>query len=351
MFRLILYQQKNNGWYYVRLTVNTDRQLRTETGFCGQLPDHTETTPLPEDADIQTALRTTGADWQAKGYDKPPAKQLQILSLHFQMPRWTGYPAGAGWYDDWTSDYLDPVEEMLDATCNGIFKNNERFSGNHLYYYTVFNGDLAKQAVEQISARALVKFPLDIYLADREKQVKIPIDPNVPDYLRSLFRSIESSARIIAQELPMLFPGDPLQPQPIVETGNKRIRGAEAVRLRKELEEKWNFHSNFWNPLVEASPVEVVVVNGLTDDKKLALTKYIRQSAIRPIYLLECETGLFEIQPDQIFAGAYEGMVFDAQLDWVIYFSHHYTTTFGGEALGRFVEHLYRDQPEMLNNW
>ncbi len=351
MFRLILYQQKNNGWFYVRLTATADRLLRTETGYCGQLPDQTETTLIPAEADPQTALRTTGAAWQAKGYDKPPAKHLQILSLHFQMPRWTGYPAGASWYDDWTSDYLDPVEQMLDVTCNGIFKNNERFSGNHLYYYTVFNGDLAKQAVEQIAASALIKFPLDIYLADREKQVKIPIDPNVPDYLRSLFRSIESSARIIAQELPMLFPGDPLQPQPIVETGNKRIRGAEAVRLRKALEEKWNFKSNFWNPLVEASPVEVVVVNGLTDDKKQALTEYIRQSAERPIYLLECETGLFEIQPDQIFAGAYEGMVFDAGQDWVIYFSHHYTTTFGGKELGHFVEHLYRDQPELLNNW
>jgi len=351
MFRLILYQQQNNRWRYVRLTVTADRQLQTETGCCGQLPDHTKSAPLAASTDVQAALRSAGAAWQAKGYDKPPAKQLQILSLHFQMPRWTGYPAGAAWYDDWTSDYLDPVERMLDATCNGIFKNNERFSGNHLYYYTVFNGELAKQATEQIAANALVKFPLDIYLGEREKQVKIPIDPNVPDYLRSLFRSIESSARIIAQELPTLFPGDPLQPQAIVETGNKRIRGTEALRLRKELAEKWNFESNFWNPLVEASPVEVVVVNGLTDDKKSDLTDFVRKTAQQPIYLLECETGLFEIQPDQIFAGAYEGMVFDAGLEWVIYFSHHYTTTFGGADLRQFVEYLYREQPELLNNW
>ena len=352
MFRLILYQhQQNNRWHYVRLTTTADRQLRTETGCCGQLPDQTVTAPLAPSVNAQEALRAAGNTWQAKGYDKPPAKQLQVLSLHFQMPRWTGYPAGATWYDDWTSDYLDPVEQMLEATCNGTLKNNERFSGNHLYYYTVFNGDLARQAVEQIAASALVKFPLDIYLGDREKQVKIPIDPNVPDYLRSLFRSIESSARIIAQELPSLFPGDPLQPVSVVETGNKRIRGTEAQRLRKALEEKWNFKSNFWNPLVEASPVEVVVVNGLTDDKQLALTEYIRRTAERPIYLLECETGLFEIQPDQIFAGAYEGMVFDAGLEWVIYFSHHYTTTFGGADLRAYVEHLYQDQPELLNSW
>lgn len=352
MHRLILYQKQSNRWHYVRLTATVDRQLRTDTGCCGQLPDHSETAPLPENTtDVQDALRTAGTVWQARGYDKPPAKQLQILSLHFQMPRWTGYPAGAAWYDDWTSDYLDPVEQMLDATCNGILKNNERFSGNHLYYYMVFNGDLARQAVERIAGDALVKFPLDIYLGEREKQVKIPIDPNVPDYLRSLFRSIESSARLIAQELPALFPGDPLQPQPVVENGHKRIRGTEAVRLRKALEEKWNFKSNFWNPLVEASPVEVVVVNGLTEDKKLALAGYVRRTAERPIYLLECETGLFEIQPEQIFAGAYEGMVFDAGLEWVIYFSHHYTTTFGGAELGQFVRALYHAQPELLNSW
>ncbi len=351
MFRLTLYQQQNNRWRYVRLTVSANHQLHTDTGTCGQLPDRMETTSIAADADIQDALRHAGAKWQSKGYDKPPAKQLQVLSLHFQMPRWTGYPAGAPWYDDWTSDYLDPMERQMEATCNGIVKGNERFSGNHLYYYTVFNGDLAKQAMEHIAAEALVKFPLDIYLGDREKQVKIPIDPNVPDYLRSLFRSIESSARIIAQELPAMFPGDPLQPQAVVDNGHKRIRGAEATRLRQVLKEKWNFDSNFWNPLVESSPVEVIVLNGLTDDKKEAITEYVRQNAKRPIYLLECETGLFEIQPDQIFAGAYEGMVFDASLEWVIYFSHHYTTTFGGPELVPFIRHLYQAQPELLNSW
>ncbi len=351
MFRLTLYRQQNSRWHYVRLTASANYQLQTDTGSCGQLPDRTETTLIAADTDAQDALRHAGAIWQAKGYDKPHPKQLQVLTLHFQMPRWTGYPAGAPWYDDWTSDYLDPMEQHIDATCNGIAKGNERFSGNHLYYYTVFNGDLARQALEQIAAEALVKFPLDIYLGDREKQVKIPIDPNVPDYLRSLFRSIESSARIIAQELPTMFPGDPLQPQAIIETGHKRIRGAEATRLRQVLKEKWNFDSNFWNPLVEASPVEVVVLNGLTDDKKEAVTEYVRQTAQLPIYLLECETGLFEIQADQIFAGAYEGMVFDASLEWVIYFSHHYTTTFGGPALAPFIRQLYQEQPELLNSW
>lgn len=351
MFRLILYQQLLNRWHYVRLTVSPDRQLRTDTGSCGQLPDRTETTALAADTDAQDALRSAGTAWQAKGYEKPHPKQLQVLTLHFQMPRWTGYPAGAPWYDDWTSDYLDPIEQWMETTCNGIAKGNERFSGNHLYYYTVFNGEPARQAMEQIAAEALVKFPLDIYLGEREKQVKIPIDPNVPDYLRSLFRSIESSARIIARELPTLFPGDPLQPQAVVETGHKRIRGAEATRLRQVLKEKWNFDSNFWNPLVEASPVEVVVLNGLTDDKKATVAEYIRQTARQPIYLLECETGLFEIQADQIFAGAYEGMVFDAGLEWVIYFSHHYTTTFGGADLVQFMQQLYQGQPELLNNW
>ncbi|MCY7329983.1 MAG: hypothetical protein LH618_15620 [Saprospiraceae bacterium] len=351
MFRLILYQLQNNRWHYVRLTVSADRQLRTETGSCGQLPDHTETATVAADTDLPEALRTAGAAWQAKGYEKPHQKQLQVLTLHFQMPRWTGYPAGAPWYDDWTSDYLDPIERWMEATCDGIPKNNERFSGNHLYYYTVFNGDLARQAMEEIAANALVRFPLDIYLGEREKQVKIPIDPNVPDYLRSLFRSIESSARIIARELPTLFPGDPLQPQAVVENGHKRIRGEEAARLRRVLKEKWHFDSNFWNPLVEASPTEVVVLNGLTDDKKAAVTEYIRQTARLPIYLLECETGLFEIQAEQIFAGAYEGMVFDASLEWVIYFSHHYTTTFGGADLMKFMQELYQDQPALLNNW
>ncbi len=352
MQRIILYKQIGNRWHYVRIATMPNLELSIETGCCGQKPDQSETAGIPANIDPIAALRQEGDKWIARDYSKPHPHSLQVMTLHFQMRRWTGYPAGAPWYDDWTSGYLDPIQQVLDETCNGIPRGNERFSGNYLHYYTVFNTDLAQEAVEKIAAAAPVKFLLDIHIANREKQVQIPIDPNVPEYLRSLFRVIEKSARTIAHELPVLFPTDPLQPE-FVPNGpvNGRILGEEAARLRQMLKEKWNFDSNFWDPLTPLAPSEVVFLNAMTEDKKQAISALLSQKLQEPLYLLDCETGLFEIDAEQIFGGLHEGMVFDASFTWVLYFSHHNTITFGGTWLVKAVMDLYTDQPELLNAW
>jgi len=352
MFRIILYQQRESRWHYVRLTAESELELRTETGVCGLPPDHEEVESIAAGTDTETALRNSGAQWQNNGWRKPNPQEVLVLTLHFQMRRWHGYPASAPWHDDLTAGYLDPVQAALESTCNGIPRGTDRFSGNYLYHYTIFNSDLALETVERIAAAAPVKFLLDIHIGRREKQVHIPIDPNVPEYLRSLFRVVEKSARTIASELPVLFPGDPLQPELLL-NGNapKRVRGEESARLRNFLKEKWNFDSNFWNPLTEAAPSQVVFLNGMSEEKKPKIVQVIREHLATPLYLLDCDEGLFEISPDQIFRGIYEGVVFDASLDWIIYFSHHHTITFGGEWLVPTVKELYKEQPEVLNAW
>jgi hypothetical protein len=353
MFRIILYQQRESRWHYVRLTAESVSEIRTETGVCGLPPEHEETVPIAPETDVQTALRAAGTDWQAKGWRKPAPHEVLVLTLHFQMRRWHGYPASAPWHDDLTAGYLDPIKTALETHCNGIPRGHDRFSGNYLYHYTVFNSDLALETVERIAAAAPVQFLLDIHVGRREKQVHIPIDPNVPDYLRSLFRVVEKSAHTIANELPVLFPGDPLQPEILLNgSAPKRVRGEQAARLRRILKEKWNFDSNFWNPLTEASPSQVVFLNGMPEEKTEQVIQLIRQHLVEPLYLLDCEEGLFEISsPDDVFKNVYEGVVFDAELEWIIYFSHHHTVTFGGEWLVRAVKELYKEQPEVLNAW
>lgn len=348
-YKIILYKQIDSRWHYVRLTTR-DTELITETGLCGVLPEHTAAIPIS--IDPEKFIRQTGESWTAEGYSKPHPHQLHVMTLHFQMRRWTGYPAGAPWYDDWTTGYIDPIQEVLEKTGNGIPRGNERFSGNYLQYFIVFNTDLALEAVEKIAAAAPVKFLLDIHLGRREKQVQIPIDPNVPEYLRTLFQIVEKSARSIANELPVLFQGDPLQPELLPETGGrKRVSGEKARDFRLGLKEKWNFNSNFWDPLTPAAPQEVVFLNGMAEEKKQAIAALLEKKATLPFYLLDCEEGLFEVGKEQIFSGAHEGMVFDSTLSWVIYFSHHYTLTFGGDWLVQAVKDLFVGEEEKLNAW
>lgn len=351
IFRLILYKQVESRWHYVRLTARQGKCL-TESGVCGQKPSHSVATAIPAETLPEQYLRERGESWAEQGYGKPSQQQLHVMTLHFQLKRWSGYPAGAPWFDDWRSGYLDPIHQALEDTCNGIANGNERFSGNYLHYYVVFNTDFALDAVEQIAAAAPVKFLLDIHIGRREKQVQIPIDPNVPEYLRTLFRIVEKSARTIASELPVLFQGDPLQPELIPEQSDRtRIIGEQAKTLRETLRSRWNFDSNFWDPLKPASPSEVVFLNGMAEEKKKAIADIVQQKLVKPLYLLDCEEGLFEITTEQVFTGAHEGMVFDASLDWVIYFSHHYTITFGGDWLVEAVTELYKNEPDKLNSW
>ncbi len=352
-FRIILYQQRENRWHYVRLTAESGQTLRTETGVCGLAPDHSETTAIPTGTDGQVYLRDTAARWQAGGWRKPAPNEVQVLTLHFQIRRWHGYPASAPWHDNLTTGYLDPIQHVIETTCNGLPRGHDRFSGHYLYHYSIFNSDLALEAVERIAAAAPAQFLLDIHIGPREKQVHIPIDPNVPEYLRSLFRVVEKSARTIASELPALFPGDPLQPEQVLNgLARKRIRGEESSRLRGLLKDTWNFESNFWDPLTEASPSQVVFLNGMSEEKTRNVARLIRQRLSAPLYLLDCDEGMFEISPERIFKeDVYEGVVFDASLEWVVYFSHHHTVTFGGDWLVAAVKEVYREEPEVLNAW
>ncbi len=351
-YRIILYKLVENRWHYVRLSTTPEGQLFSEMGICGQLPNISKRSSIPQEVDSDEYLRQTAESWALDGYGKPAPAQLQVMTLHFQMRRWTGYPAGAPWYDDWTTGYIDPILSVLEKTCNGIPRGNERFSGNYLHYYVVFNTDLALEAVEQVAAAAPVKFLLDIHFGRREKQVQIPIDPNVPEYLRTLFRIVEKSARSIASELPILFQGDPLQPELLSETSiRQRISGEKASFFRRQLKEKWHFDANFWDPLTQVSPQEVVFLNGMAEDKKQAVALLLETKVTGPYYLLDCEEGLFEIDPKEIFTGAHEGIVFDDTFSWVIYFSHHYTITFGGEWLVPSVKALYAGEEEKLNAW
>jgi hypothetical protein len=351
-YRIILYKQLEGRWHYVRLSTTIEGQLLSEMGICGQLPNISQSSTLPQEVAPDQYLRQTAESWNAQGYEKPAQSQLQVMTLHFQMRRWTGYPAGAPWYDDWTTGYIDPILELLDKTCNGIPRGNERFSGNYLHYFVIFNTDLALESVEQIAAAAPVKFLLDIHFGRREKQVQIPIDPNVPEYLRTLFRIVEKSARSIASELPVLFQGDPLQPELLPETRIRtRISGEKARYFRQALKEKWNFDDNFWDPLTQVSPQEVVFLNGMAEEKKQSITTLLETTIDQPIYLLDCEEGLFEIDFGQVFSGSHEGIVFDETFSWVIYFSHHYTITFGGDWLVPAVKDLYTGEEEKLNAW
>ncbi len=339
-YRIVLYKNIEERWHYVLLTANAG-EFRTETGICGYTSSTEETKSLPADADIKETLRKAGAEWQRIGYHKPDTHQLPVMTLHFKLPKWRGYPAGAPWFDEWTTWYLDPIREALDATVNGIAKGEERFSGNYLFYYAVPNPEMARQTLALIGATSPVQYDLEIYIGEAGKTVPIPIDPDVPEFLQSFLRGFEASARVLSDGLSKLIHIDPLKPELVFTAAQSRIRNEQASRIRQELKSRWNFECVYWDPYNQQVPVEIIELDQLADPQtQQLLLGHLRAIAQTPFYLLDCQNGLFTIEPDQLFEGAYEGMVFDDSFDWVIYFSEHHSVSFAGQTLAPAIQQL-----------
>jgi hypothetical protein len=328
----LLYKEIEGKWHYVRISVETQGVVRTESGRCGTLP-HTVTLSPFDSVSPEEALRQEGRQWQGNGYGKPHPKQMQVMTLHFQLPRWRGMPTAAPWFENWSEYYLDPILQQLDATANGSLRSHEHISGNYLYYYMVFDAEAARNMVEATDAAAPKKYPLDIYIGKREKKVNIPLDPSIPDYLRSMLRSFEQTAHLLSDHLPNLVAAtDPLQLESIPLLPDKRVRGTAARALQESLWERWQYKGQpSWQPPV-GTP-QTVCLDTVPVASAVVLTGAIRTHGSPPCYLWESDYGMFEVTPEQLFMSAYEGIAFDASFEWVIYFSQHFSMTFCGEWL------------------
>jgi hypothetical protein len=350
-YRLTLYRQLDAEWHFCQLTATDGATLQTATGRCGRRPERRTETPLADGQTGQNALEAAGAAWRKRGYDYPRRHELKILTLDFALPGWSGFPAGAPWFEDWKTYYQEPFEAELEATVNGFARGNHRARGRLLLYYYVLDGAAAQAAAERIAAAAPVELALTVYVGAAEVRPVPALDPNVPSPLAGLYHQFDDMAQTVAEASHnILFHTVALMPQQIHQSTRQRVKGAEAQALRRELRERWGFDCHLWPPLGGHAKGAVAYVRDFSADKTAALQELLLHRIELPAYLLDCDDGLFRVEPQSLLRGAYEGAVFDAGLDWLIYFSHHHTVTFGGDWLLDAVEALYRDEPGALQH-
>jgi hypothetical protein len=352
-YRLTLYRSVDQRAHFCQLTASHDGQhgsLRTATGVCGTGAEEIREEALGGGVTAQSALEAAGALWRRRGYDYPKRHELKIMTLHFSVPGWTGFPAGAPWFEDWKTHYQEPFEAVLEGTVNGFPRGGHRSKGHMLLYYYVLNPEAARAACEAVAARAPVKLPLTIHVGTNEMRPDTTLDAGVPGPLAGLLHNFGDMAQTVAEASHnILFHTVALMPQLIHQSARQRIKGAQAMELRRALDHRWGFDCHLWPPLGGAARSEVVYVRDFPSDKTAALQERLLEKVVLPAYLLDCDDGIFRLEPDHLLRGAYEGVVFDASLDWVIYFSHHHTVTFGGEWLIRTVRELYRHEPLALH--
>jgi hypothetical protein len=351
-YRLTLYKQIDTVWHYCQMTANDAGKLITVFGKCGDAPEQRTEILLPADADPFNALQEAGTQWRLQGFDYPRRKDMQIMSLHFRVANMSGWPAGAPWFEDWKTYYQEPVDNLLTTTANGFANGSHRLRGHYLLYYYVLDTAAARATVEAVVAAAPVRIPLEIHISDRELRPEIQMADGVPSPLADLYKGFEEVALTIAEASQnIVFQSVTLTPQVVHESSRQRVRGLDAQVLRLALRERWGFTCNYWPPLGGEAKSEVVYLSALDPTLEQPVLDLLKEKIQAPVYLLDCEEGIFKISPENIFRGAYEGVVFDDGLEWIIYFSHHNTITFGGDWLIEAVNNHYKDQPALLNRW
>jgi hypothetical protein len=350
-YRLTLYKQHDNIWQYCQMTATRSRKLVTALGNCGDKPDHVTESALPQGQELFDSVRDAGQQWRSQGYDYPRRKDMLVMTLHFRLPGTTsGWPAGAPWFEDWKTHYQEPVEQMLTDTANGFSNGTHRVRGHLLLYYYVLNAEAAANSVRQIAASAPINFPMDIHIGDKPMRPGIHLNESMPDPLADMYKGFEQMAITLAEaSQSVTFHAVTLTPQPVHESSRQRVKGLQAQVLRMALKERWGFECDHWPPLGGKAREEVVFVDSLDTATETELLRLLQERIQLPVYLLDCEEGFFKIEPDNIFRGAFEGVVFDDGLEWIIYFSHHGTITFGGSWLIDAVKTVYNAHPEKVN--
>ncbi|MBK8556740.1 MAG: hypothetical protein IPL65_13655 [Lewinellaceae bacterium] len=346
-YRLVLYRNIDSHWHYVRLTASTgEGLLRTEQGQCGFTPQESELLPLPAGSNPDMVVRKAGELWQALGYHPVTFSQFPVMTLHFKMPRWRGLLPAAPWFDEWVRFYFDPIRESFEKTCNGVFKGEERFAGNYMLYYTIFNPAMARQVVALAAAASPEQFDLEISISDQGKTVSIPIDAEVPQFLQEFLRGFENTARAISNGLSSVHLQDPLQPELVNNRHQHRILGADAQAIFQQLKMKWRFEYAIWDPANSQLPLENAYFQEFQKPaRQYAIKNLFRTHSPRGIIFLDFENGLFRIEPEALFTGIWEGLVFDESFEWFLYTTNYYTINVGGQWLGAALRELQSTVP------
>jgi hypothetical protein len=356
MYQVTVYKQLEGRWHYARLSADDSGRYLTETGRVGALPTHVESLPLPEALSIEDSLHKAAQGWLAQGYGIPHRSEWQVLSLHFSMKSWQGFTSGAPWFEDWKLWYNEPMNEILETRAHAAKENDMPGQvGDYLVLHKyVLEGEYAAHAIQQLFGAAPVVFPFKIYLGEREKYPEIQYSPYVPEELTDILRGLESAVSTmtdISQEIVLQKVTSAVLPIQRIEY-RPRVAAEQARVLRQDLRDQWGFECGIWEPIGPPAKQEVVYLGQFPTALEKRLRQLISAHTQVPIYRMDYDEGITLTTPEQALRlFPYEGVVFAADMSWIVYFSHHHTFTFGGQLLVAAVRDYFKDQPEQINRW
>ncbi|MCC7246577.1 MAG: hypothetical protein IT269_12920 [Saprospiraceae bacterium] len=350
--QIILHKQVSGSWHYCRLSISDAPHCLVEKGRVGFEPDSTETFPMS--ANHATALQTLAKEYMEQGYGSPHRSEWQVLSLHFNMKPWSGFTSSAAWYEDWKSQYDEPMQELLirRGHCVPAADTPGQIGDTLVLFKYVLEGEYAAHAVLQLFSNASIVFPFRVYLGDHEQYPQLRSNPLVPQEISDIlegFYSVASTMTAISQEV-ALQRVTSVMPQVWTDQQPARVSKDKANELRRQLQDVWGFDGGIWTPLGPPSKQETVFLSQWPDALKNQIMHLLTGHNSGPVYRFDFDEGISETPLRDAFRHfAYEGTIFPDNMEWIIYCSHHHTFTFGGPTLIQAVRAFFRDKPEEIN--
>jgi hypothetical protein len=361
-----LYRQEVGIWHYLRLFWLEEQQIfEVRSAICGQNAVVIGQEALKVGETKADALRRLVSALMRAGYRTQP-KKIKELNVVINTPDWDGFIAGAPWFDQLQSDFLHPLYAYLDETANG--SNIEGLmieNGRITHYLGVLDREATLSKIAELAQPLEVAFNITISTTPSIPLPRPPLPEEVNSGIaKELLTAWREAMTKISEGVKQAFISavsaeknsnkyDPDPPFSYYERiSPNRVRGEKAAQLREKLMTVWGIGKYYWPPLGNSATCNTIHVEGLDRAIRLKLIECIRPKTQGNLYVFEIEEGIFLTTPDDIINHYMdESYVFDEGMEWIVYSSHHGTTTFGGDWLIAAVKELYRDREEELNPW
>jgi hypothetical protein len=133
---------------------------------------------------------------------------------------------------------------------------------------------------------------------------------------------------------------------------NRKLTQKESKSVLEKLNEAWAFDGGFWNPLKEKCKLETIFLmeNNFTEIDKEKIIDYLKKKNKR-FYTLDEDNNDYETEEIEIYRYGYETVYTNKKFEWIIYFSHEGTITFGGTLLIDFIKNIFSERKEKINSW
>jgi len=366
IYQKTLYRQEAGIWHYLRLFwLDASQIFEVRSAFCGQNAAVIGQETLMADETKADALHRLVTALMPAGYTVQPS-QTQELIVVINTPNWDGFSAGAPWFDQLQSEFLHPLYAYLDDTANGGNIGGTMTQPTSITHYLgVLDREAALSKIAELAQPLVDAFNITFSTTPSIPLPKPPlpneVNTGIAKELLTAWRDAmskitEDLKQAIINIIPSAENSQKTYPDPLYDYNERnnpyRVRGEKAAQLREKLMTVWGIGKYYWPPLGNSATCDTIHVEGLDQATRLQLIEFIRPKTQGDLYVFDIQEGIFLTIPDAIFNRYLDdSYVFDESMDWMVYNSHHETTTFGGDWLIAAVRELYRGREAGLNPW